>query len=329
MKNNKRGKIDVQHHISPKGYVERLAQIGIDNSYGEPFPDWTPKMSLKYMNKLNIETAIMSISTPGVYFKDQFLFSLEISRWCNEHMAKVKKEYPGRFGGFAQIPLGYVEESIEELKYALDELKLDGVGLLTHYDGKYLGDEKYDEFFNELNKRKAVVYIHPTDPEGVYDPKLGIKNSLIEALFETTRNIANMIYTGLLVKYPDIKFILAHGGGMIPFIANNLAAIKSLKNEKSLDYEKIQNSINKNNSEELSLLKNLYYDSGLVSGAPALNTLFEFVGSSKIVFGTDFPFAAGISTIFTKNLDNHPLFTEEDHKKIDYENCLKLFPQLK
>ena len=223
-------RIDVQHHILPEEYVERLASIGITESYGQPFPKWTPERSLASMKKIGVDIAIMSISTPGVDLKDA-QFAQELARFCNEYMAEVTQQYPRRFGCFAILPLPYVEDSLEELEYALDELKLDGVCLLTNYKGQYLGDEAFDALFDELNKRKVVVYIHPTDPVGVYDPKLEIPNSLIEGPFETTRAVTNLIYTGTTDRCPDIKYILAHGGGTIPFLAWRIALSKYSKKE--------------------------------------------------------------------------------------------------
>ncbi len=329
----KNAKIDVHHHIVPKEYVERLKEINITDSLGVDFPKWTPETSLSFMKKVGIETSIASISSPGVYFRDHKEFSLKISRWCNEYMAKLKKDYPGKFGGFASIPLGFVKESVEELKYALDVLKLDGVCLLTHYDGKYLGDESFEEFFKELNKRNAVLYIHPTDPAEEYDPKLqekGIPNSLIEVTFETTRMAANLIYSGTLDEYRNIKYILSHGGGTIPYLAWRLAMISyGQKDKRPPVMRALYDFLIKGAPEKgLKRLKNMYYDTALTSGPYALNTLDQFAGTSRIVFGSDFAMAK-VAPIVAKNLDKHPGFSNEDHEKIDYKNCHELFPDYK
>ena len=325
-------KIDVHHHIAPKEYVEKLKQIGVTESLGVSFPKWTPETSVSFMNKVGIKTAIVSITSPGVYFKDNKEFSLEISRWSNEYMAELKKNFPGKFGAFASIPLGFVDESIEELRYALDVLKLDGICLLTNYNGIYLGDESFEEFFKELNNRKAVVYIHPTDPGEEYDPKLqekGIPNSLIEVTFETTRIAANLIYSGTADRYKNIKYILSHGGGTIPYLAWRLAMISyGQKNKKTPVMRALYDFLIKGSPEQgLKVLKDMYYDTALTSGSYALNTLNQFAGSSRIVFGSDFPMAK-VAPIIAKNLDKHPDFSNEDHDKINAENCLELFPQI-
>lgn len=322
-------RIDVHHHILPKEYLEKLDSIGISKSLGVSFPDWTPEMSLKFMDKTKIKTAIMSISSPGVSFKDNKEFSLGISRLCNEYMAKVKKDYPMRFGGFASIPLHFVKESIDELTYAIDELGLDGVCLMTNYDGKYLGDESFEEFFKEMNKRKTIVFIHPIDPAEKYDPHLsetGIPNSLIEVTFETTRVAANLLYNDTISKYPNIKYIFSHGGGTIPYLAWRLAMIRyAQKNKKAPTLRALYDFIIKGSPNSgLEVLRDMYYDTALTSGSYALNTLNEFVGTSRIVYGSDFPFAK-VSPIVTENLDKHSSFSKEDHEKINYQNSHKLF----
>jgi predicted TIM-barrel fold metal-dependent hydrolase len=273
----------------------------------------------------------MSVTSPGVCFPDNRDFSIDIARWCNEYMAEVKKKHPGKFGGFASIPLNWIDESIEELKYALGTLGLDGVCLMTNYDGKYLGDEAFDDFFSELNKRKAVLYIHPSDPAEEYDPKLadtGIPNSLIEVTFETTRMAANLLYMDVTDRYPDIKYILSHGGGTIPYLGWRLAMIKyARKNKKPPVLRTLYDFLIKGGPEAgLNDLKQMYYDTALTSGPYALNTLNEFAGSSQIVFGSDFPMAK-VAPIVVKNLDNHPEFSAKDIEDINYKNSLELFPQ--
>jgi predicted TIM-barrel fold metal-dependent hydrolase len=325
-------RIDVHHHIIPEEYVKRLASIGITESYGQPFPKWTPETSLDFMKKLNVQTGMMSISTPGVYFKNykNHKFSEALARFCNEYMAEVKQKYPGRFGGFATIPLLDVEKSLEELKYSLNELKLDGVCLLTNYDGKYLGDGVFDKFFDELHRQKAVVYIHPTDPAGVYDPKLEIANSLIEAPFETTRAVTNLIYTGTTDRCPDIKYILSHGGGAIPYLAWRVALVKyTHKETRPSVLRSLYDFLIKGGPESgLKILKKMYYDTAITSSPYALKAMQEFVGPSQIVFGSDLPFSQKIAPMLAKDLRKYTGFSEEEFEAIDYKNCLALFPQL-
>jgi predicted TIM-barrel fold metal-dependent hydrolase len=165
-------KIDVHHHIFPKEYVNALKEAGVDKTFGHKFPKWTVDTSFKRMKENGIKIAMLSISTPGVYFKDNEFpegFSENLARLTNEIIADAKNKYPESFGGFATIPMLNEQAALEELNYALDVLHLNGVCLLTNYQGKYLGDDSFEPFFKELNRRKAVVYINPTDPGDDYD----------------------------------------------------------------------------------------------------------------------------------------------------------------
>lgn len=321
-------KIDVHHHITPGEYVNKLSSIGITESYGQPFPKWTPETSLSFMKKLGIDAAVMSISTPGICLKDD-QFAKSLARTCNDYMAEVKKNYPGRFGGFATIPLANIPDAIEELNYAMDGLNLDGVGLFTHYNGKYLGDPAFEDFFVELNKRKAVVYIHPTDPIGQYDPNLEIANSLIEAPFETTRAVTNLIHSGTTKRHPDVRYILSHGGGTVPYLAWRIALSMYVKKEARPSVLRMiyDFMIEGGPVSGLKVLRNMYYDTALSSSPYALRAMQELVGSSHIVFGTDLPFSEKVAPLAVKDLKKYPGFSEEDFKAIDYKNCHRLFPQ--
>jgi predicted TIM-barrel fold metal-dependent hydrolase len=322
-------KIDVHHHITPKFYLQELESIGITESFNQAFPKWTPEKSFSYMKKFEIDTAIVSISTPGVSLYND-TFSRKLARACNEYMAELKTKYPNKFGGFAAIPLSYPRVAMEELIYALDVLKLDGVGLFTHYDGTYLGDPKYDEVFKELNNRKTVVYVHPTDPIGQYDPKLEIANSIIEAPFETTRAVANLIHKGTADRYPEIKYILSHGGGTIPFLAWKIALIKyAEKDIKPSIFKMIDDIMIKGSPEAgLQILRNMYYDTALTVSTPALKALQEFADPAHIVFGSDLPFSEKVLPMGMKSFNKFDGFSQAELDAISFKNCLELFPSL-
>ena len=154
------GLIDVHHHIVPKEYVKSLSDEGVKKALGVRFPNWNANKAIEVMDRNGISTSMISISAPGVYFKDKdpsMKLARELSRQTNETCAGLIEDHPGRFGAFATLPLPDVDAALEELKYALDELKLDGVFLLSNYDGYYLGDPCFDKLFSELNRRKAVV----------------------------------------------------------------------------------------------------------------------------------------------------------------------------
>ena len=324
-------KIDVHHHIFPKEYVEALKNAGVEKTFGFKFPKWTVATSFKKMKENGIKVAMLSISTPGVYFKGiEFSqgFSESLARMTNEITAQTIAKYPESFGGFATIPMLNQEAAIAELKYALDTLHLDGVCLMTNYLGKYLGDESFEPFFKELDKRNAVVYIHPTDPGDDFDFGLDFPNALIEAPFDTTRAVTNMMYNGLLDRYPNIRYILSHGGGTIPYIAWRLASIEyGQDNKRTPLIRTFYDFLVKGEpSKGLKHLRNMYFDTANVSGDYAVKTLQAFAGPDHIVFGTDLCISK-LAPIITKNLAKDGEFTEEEYNKMSYGNCLRLFPK--
>ena len=325
-------KIDVHHHIFPEQYVDALREVGVEKTFGFDFPKWTVETSFRKMKENGIKVAMLSISTPGVYFNDFDFpegFSESLAHLTNDVIAEAKNKYPERFGGFATIPLLNVQAAITELNYALDTLKLNGVCLLTNYQGKYLGDESFDPFFEELNKRNAVVYIHPTDPGDDYDYHLNIPNALIEAPFDTTRAVANMLFNGIFDRYTNIRYILSHGGGTIPYVAWRLASIEYGQNGKRTPlirtfYDFL---VNGEPTKGLKHLKNMYYDTAHVSGDYAVKTLQSFAGTENIVFGTDLCISK-LASIVTKNLAKDGNFSDEEYEKMSFKNCLRLFPEL-
>ena len=213
-------RIDIHYHIIPEPYVRALANRGITGSTFVKFPKWTPEKALKQMDRSLVETAITSLSTPGVWFGDVAL-AAELSRLCNEFQARMVTEYPGRFGSLACLPLPHMEGALAELEYALDDLELDGVVLLTDTDGRYLGHPDYEELFAELNRRHAVVFIHPHD-----DPRRTRRYEIFSPLLEwpihTTRAAVDLLYSGRLARFPNIRYVLAHGGGTVPFLAHRM-----------------------------------------------------------------------------------------------------------
>lgn len=328
----KTNKIDVHHHIFPKEYVDALKEVGVNDTLGFPFPNWTPKTSIKGMDSNGVKMALISITAPGVYFAGKDFpvgFSEKLARIANNAIAKTIDENPNRFGGFATIPLLNVEQAIEELKYALDILKFNGVCLFSNYKGVYLGDERFEPFFDELNKRKAVVFIHPNDPEGVLNPNTEVPNALIEAPFDTTRAIANLLYNGVLDRYKNIKFILAHGGGTIPYLAWRLASIEyAQKGKKPPIFRSLYDFLIKGRPEKgLRHLKNMYYDTANVSGDYALKTLNSFASPDQILFGSDLCISK-LSSIITKNISKEGGFSQPELNKVFYENGIRLFPDL-
>ena len=310
------GRIDVHHHILPPDYITALKRIGITSAGGFPYPNWNPQTSLNVMDQNEIAVAITSM--PFVYLGDLPL-SADFARRCNDFSARLVSDHPKRFGSFAVLPLPDVEAALRELEHAIDKLKLDGIVLPTNVGGYYLGAPEFDELFYELNRRKEVVFIHPIDPPEEFIPDLKLPTGLIEFVFDTTRAIANLIYSGTLEACPDIQFIVSHAGGAAPYFAWRISL---LQYKVGMKKKAPQGAIN--------YLKRLYYDTALSASPYALRSLQELVDPSHILFGSDYPFAPDpLTSVSIKNLKNYEGFDEQALKAIDQKNALNLFPRLR
>lgn len=271
--------LDFHHHVTPPEYVKYLAELGVQGNTGVKFKKFDPKKTIKSMNKLKIDKAFLSMSTPGVYFKNDKV-SAHIARMFNDYTASVIRQFPDRFGGLAALPYPAKEESLKELVYAMDTLKFDGIGLLSNVQGKYFGEAGHDELFAELNRRKAVVFIHPEDLVKHKGVHVGVTLTY-ERVIDTSRVAYNLLFNGYLEKYRDIKFILSHGGGLVPVWASKIAK-EAVKMETGKADEKLFNK-------KMDLLKGLYFDTAQ-RGPEILNGLKAFCGSSHIVYGSDWPY---------------------------------------
>ena len=310
------GRIDVHHHILPPDYIAAMKRIGKNAVGGTAIPDWNVQNSLYVMDKNEIAAAITSM--PFVYFGDLPLTADFASR-CNDFSARLVSNHPKRFGAFAVLPLPDVEAALRELEHATDKLKLDGIVLPTNVGGYYLGAPEFDELFYELNRRKEVVFIHPIDPPGECLTDLKLPTGLIEFVFDTTRAITNLIYSGTLEACPDIQFIISHAGGAVPYLAWRISL---LEYKPGMQKKAPQGVVN--------YLKRLYYDTALSASSYAQRSLQELVDPSHILFGTDYPFAPEpLTSISIKGLKNYEGFDEQALQAIDYGNALRLFPRLR
>jgi predicted TIM-barrel fold metal-dependent hydrolase len=308
-------RIDVHHHILPSEYVSALVSSGITASGGRALPVWDVQSTLALMDRHSIATAITSIAEPGIYFGDR-LFARDLARRCNEYSAQLVHAYPQRFGAFAILPLPDVDAALRELEYALDTLTLDGVVLLSSVDGRYPGDPMFDALFTELNRRKAVVFLHPTVPAINSELKLDLPPFLIEFVFDTTRAVTNLMYSGALERCPDIRFILAHAGGTVPYLAYRIAMGQIMLPGAPQGV--------------MTYLKQFYYDTALSANPYALRSLTELVDATHILFGSDYPFAPEILTGFTvQGIQNYKGFDEQARKAIERESAITLFPRFK
>ena len=307
-------RIDVHHHILPPDYVATVGddRIGPLILAGRT-PEWTPAMSVEAMDRNGIATAITSISAPGLWFGDTGE-SVRLARICNDYAASIRLDHPGRFGVFACLPLPDVDASLAEIAYALDTLKADGIGLLTSYGDRYPGDAAFQPVFDELNRRRAVVYFHPTNaPCSQCLP--GIPAATLDFPFDTTRAVVSLLYSGAFARCRDIRFIFSHAGGTVPFLAERIARLGARPGFR----EMVPNGV-------LPELERLYYDTALSANWLAFRSLLELVTPDKILFGSDYPFApeatmtATVQGLIELGLDSDML------QGIERDNALALFP---
>ncbi|EYT82114.1 amidohydrolase [Streptomyces sp. Tu 6176] len=307
-------RIDVHTHVVPPFWGEALPSHGGDPS-GWATPQWSPEAHLAYMDDQRIATSVLSLTAPSVVgWEGQE--RRDMARRVNEYVAELVTRYPDRFGNFATVPLPDVEGAVAEAEYALDELGADGVVLLSNYAGAYLGNAEYAPLWEVLNRRSAVVFIHPGHP---LIPLLAdVPGPLVDYPFDTTRNAVQMVFTGVLDRYPDAKIILAHAGGFVPYAVMRFCELQPALDPDGPTTEELR-----------AKFKLFYWDTALSSGPDALPSFLAFADHERILFGSDFPYApAPVAAAFNQLLDTRSGLTDEQKTAFDHGNAEKIFPRL-
>ena len=305
-------RIDVHHHLSPPTYVAASNEGGFGDAL---MKNWTIEKSLADMDKAGIATSMLSVTTPGVNFT-QGDAARRLCRESNEYGAKLVADHPGRFGNFAMLPLTDIEGSLLELTYALDTLKADGIALMTNYGDKWLGDPLFLPVMEELNRRKALVYTHPTAANCCANLVPTQPAVMIEFGTDTTRTIADIIFSGNARRFPDIRWIFSHAGGTMPFLIERFVRHPLLMPKAK---ETVPDGT-------LAELKRFFYDTAQTSNRGAMSALAAIIPPSQIVFGTDYPYRTGSDHV--KGLREAGVFTEEQIAAIERGNAIKLIPRL-
>jgi predicted TIM-barrel fold metal-dependent hydrolase len=309
-------RIDVHHHILPPPYMLRARDriLEISDRDHSALVNWSPARAVEEMDRTGIATAITSLSLPGVWFGGAEA-ARSLARACNEYAAQMMKDYPGRFGLFAAVPLPDTEGSLREIAYAFDVLKADGIGLVSNYDDKWPGDPSFATVFEELNRRKAVVFIHPTAASCCSHLMPGIAASTLEFLFDTSRAIVSLLVNGAFSQFPDIRFIFCHAGGTMPMVAARTKAFVER-------HEDIAKRIPGGVSSEL---RKLYYDVANSLNPSSMAALMNLVPTSQLLFGSDFPY---VPCALTANGVDHFGLSFSDLQAINRGNAVRLFPRL-
>lgn len=308
--------IDIHHHFVPPFYFsdnrDRIAEVA--NGWMHPaYASWTAEQAIATMDQQGVATAVLSLTTPGVWFGNPQA-AAQTARRVNEFGADLVRTHPGRFGLFAAIPLPDTERSLREIEYAFSVLKADGIGVMTSYDDKWLGHPAYEPVLEELNRRKAVVFVHPTVGLCCRALLPDLNPIMLEIPQDTTRAVTNLLFSGTFTKFKDIRFIFSHAGGFVPMavVRMHQYAPKNLaeKAPNGIEYE----------------LKRLHYDIAGTAYHPAIAALTELVPTTQILFGSDNPFIPLAET--AEGLLKLGL-SANDLRLIGHDNAVALLPRLK
>jgi 6-methylsalicylate decarboxylase len=308
-------RVDTHHHILPPSYLaeERERVLEMAGPASEGVLDWSPLRAVEEMDRNDVMLSIASISTPGIWFGDDNQ-GRRLARYCNEYGARLMQDHAGRFGMFAALPLPDIEGSLCEIEYAFDVLRLDGIGLMTNYAGRYPGDPAFTPVFAELNRRKAIVYFHPTAPTCAACVS-GVPISLIEFPTDTTRAITSLMFSGTFSRCPDIRFIFSHAGGTLLSVVARI-----IGNLKRPSFKEVAARITNGPMYEL---KKLYFDTASAANEIVFAAASKLVPTSQLLLGSDFPYwpishiVEGLTQI---GLD------AVDLRAIECDNALRLFP---
>ncbi len=311
-------RIDVHHHVLPEFYKDAQRAVGITAAAYRAFPDWSVEKSLALMDHQGIATTILSFTSPGVYFGD-LARTRALTRQCNDFLAEIAHRRPDRFGGFAFLPLPDVDAALEEIARIFDVLELDGVCLLTSVNERYVSHASFRPVFEELNRRKAVVFIHPCYPPGQEARDYNIPRMMIDYPFETTKVAADLIMSGLMEELPDIRFILSHAGGTLPMLAHRMSI-----------FDKLTPHGSKYPLGALAYIRRFWFDTAL-SGHPApLDALRAFADPARIMFGTDYPYVTeDVANAETAGLDAYQGFSDAERRMVARGNAEALFSRLR
>jgi predicted TIM-barrel fold metal-dependent hydrolase len=311
-----RGLIDVHHHFVPPFYFSEHREQIAAAAGGRMHPayaSWTSEQTIAAMDKYGVDAAVLSLTTPGVWFGNGQA-AADMARRVNEYAADLLRNHPSRFGLFAILPFPDPDRSLREIEYAFSVLKVDGIGLMTSYDDKWLGDPIYEPVFEELNRRKAVVFVHPTTGVCCRTLLPDVNPIMLEIPQDTTRAVTNLLFSGTFTKFKDIRFIFTHAGGSVPMTVGRMHQYSppdvAEKVPNGIEYE----------------LRRLHYDIAGTAYRPAIAALTSVVPTTQILFGSDNPFiplsetADGLTKLG---------FSAGELQQIGRDNALALLPRLK
>ncbi|KAK1760150.1 hypothetical protein QBC47DRAFT_366524 [Echria macrotheca] len=318
-------KLDLHHHLVPPFYAQAVADAGGDPS-GWPTPKWSPSSSRMIMKHLGVQSAILSVTAPGACIVHDPVEQAKLARQLNEYAAGIRNEDHHSFGFFASLPdITNTTAAIAEIEYAFDTLGADGVTLFTRYgpNGTYLGNAAVEPVWKELDRRGATVFVHPTHPVNTELVNPLMPQPVVDYPHETTRTALDMITSRTLTKYPNVKVVLSHAGGTLPFLASR---VLTLMMQKSSAMPWL--STGPTHNEAVEAIRSFYYDVALSTSPQQLRALLDLVPEEHIVYGSDFPYAPSSAyPVFLEQLESYDM-SSALRDKVNFANAQALIPRL-
>lgn len=305
-------RIDIHHHLSPPTWLKAFQAWQPGPS---PMGRWSVQASLDDMDSAGIAKAVLSVTAPGTFPDAGVDAGRGMARQCNEYARRLCDDHPGRFAFFALVPLTDTEGALREIDYALDTLGAQGVGLLTSYGDKWLGDPAFFPVLEELNRRKAVAYTHPTYADCCRNLQPGVPSTVVEFGADTSRAMASIIFGGAAARFPDVRWIFSHAGGATPFLVERFTRQAMTPATLALYPAGIA-----------PVLGRFFYDTAQSSNRTAMTALRDIAPVTQILFGTDYPFRTSLEHV--DGLRQSGVFNAAELRAVERSNALALLPAL-
>lgn len=290
--------IDFHNHYYPPVYVKAVASSGLlakvtYDADGNPCVHYPGDYNIlvpghrdidyrqRVLDQHGVSSQVLSFTTPGVHVEPREV-AIRLAQEINDAFAQVVRERPGRFSALATLPLNDPDASVEELERAMNVLGFPGAMVFSNVNHVALAAERFDALWRKANELDAVIYIHPTDPAGVEAMLDYWLMPLVGFLMDTTLAAATLVFSGVVVRYPRIRWVLTHMGGAIPYLAERL-------DRGYRAFAECRQHIDRPPSE---YLKTFYYDT--VNFNPsAIRLALDFAGPDRILAGSDYPHQIG------------------------------------
>jgi predicted TIM-barrel fold metal-dependent hydrolase len=292
-------RIDVHYHVAPPAWADELNRRRLMNP---AWNGWSVAKAVEDMDRDGVARSIVSVTTPGVWFGDAAQARI-LARTCNDFAAKLRVDHPTRFGIFAAVPMPDIDATLAEIAYAFDELKVDGIGFLTSYGDKWFGDPAFSPVMAELNRRRALVHVHPTVADCCRNLIPSLHPMVVEYGTDTTRVIGQLVFGGEAQRHPGVRLIFSHGGGTMPFLYQRF-----ISHARHPEAPK----------DAVDWLQRFYYDTAAAAIAPPMAALRRVVPVSQIVFGTDYPY--GTAGTIARQLRESGVFDAAEIAAIEHDN---------